>query len=180
MFDNIRADKERYIENGGWYRNLGFWFTLIYRYGYWTRITKLKVLKPLLRLVYFFLVLPIHVFYQVYIGSDVSIGPGFKMEHPFAIIISSGVVIGKNCSVFHDVTFGVGPKRGQPKLCDSVVIFPGAKVLGGISIGENAHIGANVVLTRSISPWVMVMPEKNRNLPMTMTKAFLKKKTSLE
>jgi len=43
-----------------------------------------------------------------------------------------------------------GNYPGVPKIGDNVYIAPGAKLIGGITIGNNVAIGANSVVTKSI------------------------------
>ena len=177
MFSNIRADMKRYKEYGGWYKNPGFWVTFVYRYGSWASSIRPKIFSIPFRLLYVFFRFPFRLFYHVYIATSVKIGPGLLLEHPFMIMIVGDAIIGKECTIFHDVTFGKGPKKGDPQIGDHVVIFPGARVLGGIDVGENAHIGANVVLQKTIPPWTMVIPPQSKTIPEAMVKRLLGIKT---
>lgn len=85
------------------------------------------------------------------------IGPGLKLPHPNGIVIGSGVRIGAKCIIYQQVTLG-GARRGDfqsnayPGVGDRVTLFTGAKVLGAISIGDDAQIGANAVVLRDVPP----------------------------
>ena len=73
--------------------------------------------------------------------------------------------IGKNCNLSHDVTIGVsrrGERAGVPVIGDNVYIGPGAKIFGRITIGNNAAIGANCVVTKDVPENAVVVgiPEK--------------------
>lgn len=91
------------------------------------------------------------------INRRASIGPGFKLPHPVGIVIGEGVTVGAHCTVYQHVTLG-GARMGDwqagqyPTVGDNVVIFAGAKVVGALSVGSNAVIGANAVVTRSVPP----------------------------
>jgi serine O-acetyltransferase len=93
--------------------------------------------------------------YGCYIGSKTFINYGLKLPHPTGIVIGETVKIGKNCTIFQQVTIG-GAKIGDakenmyPEIGDNVVIFSGAKLLGNISIGNNVIIGANSVVIKSV------------------------------
>jgi len=63
--------------------------------------------------------------------------------------------IGDSVTLFQGVTLGgTGKDRGKrhPTLGSHVVVGAGAKVLGGIRIGDNVKIGANAVVLRSVPP----------------------------
>lgn len=65
------------------------------------------------------------------------------------IIVSHNAVIGRNCTILHQVTIGEG-KNGVPRIGNNVMIGAGAKVIGGIHIGNNVKIGAGCVVTKDI------------------------------
>ena len=71
------------------------------------------------------------------------------------IFISSDAKIGKDCTIFHQVTIGSNTfsnskNPGAPKIGDNVYIGCGAKIIGGISVGNNVRIGANCVVTEDV------------------------------
>lgn len=79
-----------------------------------------------------------------------SIGPGFVARHAHGTIITAAR-IGSNLTVHHQVTIGweYGTEE-PPSLGDDVFIGTGAKVLGAISIGDRARIGANAVVLTDV------------------------------
>lgn len=77
--------------------------------------------------------------------------------HPVGIVIGSEVVIGKNVTIYQNVSVGRLTQqrydaggRNYPVIKDNVFIYAGAVLAGGITIGPNAVIGANAVVTRSV------------------------------
>jgi serine O-acetyltransferase len=87
------------------------------------------------------------------IQNGARIGAGFTIVHYGGIFIAADTVIGKNFSIAHDVTIGndgTGDRKGCPVMGDNVAINPGAKVYGKITIGNNAHIGPNTVVNKSV------------------------------
>lgn len=83
------------------------------------------------------------------------------------ILISAGAVIGKNCTVFHQVTIGSNTAKGtkhpgSPQIGDNVYIGAGAKIIGGIRVGNNVRIGANCVVTENIPDNATVVMGKPR------------------
>ena len=156
MFDNLRRDAGRYRQYGGWFVNLGFWVVAIYRLGTLGH----RLPRPLgipLRILYYLIKVPIRVFLHVELPAAARIGPGLFVLHPFNIFVGAGTVIGRDCSLFHEVTIGFGPTPGEPTLEEGVVLFAGARVLGGITVGDRTEIGANCVVTRSVKPDMLVM-----------------------
>lgn len=76
------------------------------------------------------------------------IGGGLRLLHPFATVINAER-IGKNALIFQQVT--IGYKDGKkPIIHDNVTICCGAKVLGGVTIGNNVIIGANAVVVKDV------------------------------
>ena len=80
------------------------------------------------------------------------IGEGTVFIHGNGIVIGPGSVIGSNCKIFHQVTIGTQDGTAYPVLGNDVVIYPGAKVIGAITIGDRAIIGANAVVTKNVGP----------------------------
>ncbi len=81
-----------------------------------------------------------------------NIGGGVSLYHCYGTIIFADV-IGENLSIYQQVTIGRGKKidgRDIPKIGNNVSIYTGAKVLGGITIGNNCKIGANAVVLQDI------------------------------
>lgn len=73
------------------------------------------------------------------------------------IIVSHNVVVGKNCTIFHQVTIGEG-RGGAPVIGDNVMIGAGAKLVGGIRIGNNVRIGAGCVVMQDVPDNTTVLP----------------------
>lgn len=69
----------------------------------------------------------------------------------YGIFISGNAEIGNNVVIFHHVTIGSNTLNntrnpGSPKIGNNVYIGAGAKIIGGIVIGDNCRIGANAVV----------------------------------
>ncbi len=79
------------------------------------------------------------------------IGPGFCLVHSSGVVIGDRARIGAHFVCFHGVTVGdSGKGDGQPVLGDWVTASAGAKILGGITVGAQAVIGANSVVLSDI------------------------------
>jgi serine O-acetyltransferase len=94
-----------------------------------------------------------HRFWSVVCGCDIPIntriGGGLLLPHPNSVVIHPQCSIGPNCLIFQQVTLGHNSGRageGVPVVGGHVDIGAGAKILGPISIGDHAVIGANAVV----------------------------------
>lgn len=91
--------------------------------------------------------------YGIHIDFAAQIGPGFYICHVGAIVINRRCVIGKNCNLSHEVTLGArsrGERAGCPVVGDHVYIAPGAKIIGSVTVGDHAAIGANCVVVEDV------------------------------
>jgi serine O-acetyltransferase len=87
--------------------------------------------------------------YGLEIPSGGDIKGGLYIPHPVGTVIMPAR-IGKNCSIIANVTIGMRNEWEFPDIGDNVFIGAGARVLGGIRIGNDAVIGANAVVVQSI------------------------------
>ena len=98
--------------------------------------------------------------------TNVDIHPGARIGQRFFIDHGAGVVIGETAetgddvTIYHGVTLGgtswAAGKR-HPTLCSGVLVGAGAKILGPITVGANARIGANSVVIEDIPPGMTVV-----------------------
>ena len=131
--------------------------TLVYRFGHWiyTHVQRKNPLWWLAVVVYYLMRWVVQVVTGISISPRADIGPGFYIGHFGSIVIGGQVKMGSNCNISHEVTIGAfGRELDQqsPKIGHRVYIAPGAKVFGGIEIGDDAAIGANAVVPRSAPP----------------------------
>ena len=94
-----------------------------------------------------FLIYNSKVPYQARIGKGTKLGYG-----GIGVVVPSESVIGRNCSVGQQVTIGGGNSRypGVPVIGDNVHMHKGAIIYGGITVGDNAEIGANAVVNKPV------------------------------
>lgn len=117
-----------------------------------------------------------HRFWSAVTGADIplntKIGEDLNLPHPNGVVIHPDVIMGSGCIIMQQVTIGVkfGIGNDVPKLGQGVDVGAGAKVLGGITIGDRAIIGANAVVVKDVpaSAIVVGIPAKVigwRNIP---------------
>ena len=90
------------------------------------------------------------------IHPGATIAPYCSIDHGTGLIVGETTVIGEHTNLFHNVTLGArsvtpdfrGVKR-HPTIGSNVIIYPGATILGDISVGNNSVIGGNVFLLES-------------------------------
>ena len=91
------------------------------------------------------------------IHPGATIGRNFFIDHGF-VVIGETAEIGDDVTIYQQVTLGgTNPTNGEagkrhPTLQDGVIIGSGAQVLGPITVGARARIGANSVVTRDVPP----------------------------
>ena len=97
-----------------------------------------------------------HRFWSAVTGADIplntKIGEGLNLPHPNGVVIHPDVTMGSGCLIMQQVTIGVkcGIGNDVPKLGQGVDVGAGAKILGGITIGDYAMIGANAVVVKDV------------------------------
>lgn len=91
------------------------------------------------------------------INPGATIGKNVFIDHGMGVVIGETAEVGDNVLLYHGVTLGgVGGDKNakrHPTVEDDVVIGAGAKVLGPITIGKGAKIGANAVVLKSVPPY---------------------------
>lgn len=83
----------------------------------------------------------------VTIGSAASIGPGFVIQHSVGVVINGRAVLGADCVIEGGVVIGAVNRR-SPVIGSGVYMGAGAKVIGGVTIGDDCKIGANAVVVK--------------------------------
>jgi len=112
--------------------------TVLYRLSHWLAFHRLEVMAR-----------AVQSFGKWVTNCDISpraeIGPGFFLYHGLGTVIGKGTRIGARALVCQNVTLGGGPIVG-----DDVTLWAGAKVIGRLTIGDRAEIGANGVVVRDV------------------------------
>jgi len=101
-----------------------------------------RIYKP----IYYFVV---DVVMGISLPLDARIGGGFILRHGQGVVISWMSSFGDGCEVHQHVT--LGEKNGaSPQLGNNVMVGASAILLGGITIGDGASIGAGAIVTKDV------------------------------
>ena len=87
------------------------------------------------------------------IHPGAKIGRRFFIDHGMGVVIGETAEVGDDVMMYHQVTLGgTGKECGKrhPTIKNGVTIAAGSKILGAITIGENAKIGANSVVLKNV------------------------------
>ena len=131
----------------------GFHALLGYRFSHWAWSKGWRTLA-------------VFISYLARIVTGIEIHPGAKIGRRFFVDHGTGVVIGETSEIGDDVTLyqgvtlgGVSPsvdsaaqrdQKRHPTLCDKAIVGSGAQVLGPITVGAGARVGANAVVTKDV------------------------------
>jgi len=94
------------------------------------------------------------------IHPGATIGRRFFIDHGMGVVIGETAEIGNDVMLYHGVTLGgtsLHQGKRHPTLEDGVIVGAGAKVLGAITIGEGARVGANAVVVADVAPGTAVV-----------------------
>lgn len=145
MLENIRGDYRAH--NRDWSAQ-GFWVMLVYRFGRWRYDVRPAVVRKLCSFIYKLLFKLIQIVTGVELPCEAKVGSNFVIDHFGGIIVSGYAKFGDNCRIRNGVVVGLRrvEEKYAPVVGNNVDIGAGAKLLGPISIGDNAIIGANAVV----------------------------------
>jgi serine O-acetyltransferase len=125
--------------------------------GGWFRLAKLVSLLNFL-------------FFGIEVPPRVYIGPGLVLMHTQGTVLGAAS-IGKNATIYHQVTLGATgmdfayTPNLRPTVGDGVVIGVGAKVLGGLTLGNGSSVGANAVVLKNVPSGYVAVGIPAKNLP---------------
>lgn len=154
MFNQLKEDIKVVFDRDPAARNMlevvttypGFHALLLHRMNHWLWNANLKFMSRFFA--YFSRWLT-----GIEIHPAAVIGKRFFIDHGMGVVIGETAVIGDDCTLYHAVTLGgTSWQKGKrhPTLGNGVVVGAGAKVLGPIEIGDNARIGSNTVVIRTV------------------------------
>ena len=87
------------------------------------------------------------------IHPGANLGEGVFIDHGMGVVIGETATVGDNVMMYQGVTLGgTGKERGKrhPTVEDDAIIGVGASVLGAVTIGEGARVGAGSVVLKDV------------------------------
>lgn len=94
------------------------------------------------------------IFWSIVTQSDIHpaarISFDLKLPHPNGVVVHENAVIGRNCMIMQQVTIGMIRTGEVPTIGDDVYIGAGAKLIGKLTVGDGARIGANAVVLNDV------------------------------
>lgn len=135
LYAAIRDDFEANERN---WTSPGFRALAVYRFGQWAahRPAPLRWCHAVLHR-------RIRRAYGIELDPAATIGRHVRVHHHSGIVVEAGSVVGDGCLIRQMVTIAAAPGSGAPVLGTGVDIGAGAAVVGPITIGDGARIGAN-------------------------------------
>lgn len=154
MLRQIRRDIQAVLERdpavkGVWEVILcypGFHAIVLHRLNHWLYVRRWFVTARFLSQVVRFLT-------GIEIHPGARLGNGIFIDHGMGVVIGETAEVGDNCTLYQGVTLGgTGKEKGKrhPTLGRNVMVATGAKVLGNITIGDNAKVGAGAVVVKPV------------------------------
>jgi serine O-acetyltransferase len=138
--------------------NQGLWASAVYRFFYPLVRARSAAVRRISHFFSVFAVKAIEVVAGISLSPEAEVGGGLYIGHFGHVVVNPRARIGRNCNLSPGVVIGSGgrgeddgqPREGVPTLADRVYVGPGAVIFGPVEIGEDAAIGANAVVTKSV------------------------------
>ena len=154
MFKNLKYDIENVMKNDPAARTK---LEVLLLYQSIHVLIFYRIAHGLYKIKLFFLARLISQLGRFFTGIEIhpgaKIGKGLFIDHGMGVVIGETAEIGDNVTIYHGVTLGgTGKDKGKrhPTIGNNVISGCGAKILGPISIGDGAKIGANSVVLKNV------------------------------
>jgi serine O-acetyltransferase len=145
--------KEDWIAHDRDWTRPGFRAVAVYRFGVWRMTVRPRLLRLPLSLLYRSLYRHCRNHYGIELPYTAKLGRRVIIEHQSGIIVHGSSDIGDDCILRQGVTLGnktVQRPQDAPTLGRGVNVGAGAKILGLITVGDGAIVGANAVVVRDV------------------------------
>lgn len=154
-FWSLVAEDRRTQEMGIW--SSGFFALFAHRFGNW-RMGLPKPFRTLGTLIYRGLYRRSKLTHGIDIPYTTKVGRRVRIEHSGGMVLVAHS-IGDDVTIRQNTTFGIKTVAGEhkrPVIENGVDIGVGAVIIGGLTVGEGAMIGANSVVTKDVEPGSVV------------------------
>jgi len=137
----------------------GFWALFWHRYGNRRMAVRSRVLRAPMTAVYRVMFKATEWFCGIHLPYNCRVGRRVRLEH-FGGMILAPLSIGSDVVLRQNTTLGIARTSdlaGRPVIGDHVDVGAGAVIVGGLTIGRGAIIGANSVVTRSLPAYAVAV-----------------------
>ena len=163
MWQSYRADIARYTTGGtasqirAVFQHQGLWALAVYRALHPLVTHERTLIRKPASIVALAATKGIEVLTGISLPAKTTVGPGLFIAHFGPVIINSDARIGAYVSLLHGTTLGNSGRwdnleDDSPTLGDRVYLGAGACVLGKVTVGDDAVVGANATVTKSLPP----------------------------
>jgi serine O-acetyltransferase len=145
--------KEDWVAHGRDWTRPGFRAVASHRLGVWRMTVRPKILRAPLSILYRWMFRRCRNRYGIELPYSATLGRRVVIEHQGAIVVHGGCEIGDDSIIRQGVTLGnktLDRPFDAPRLGKNVNIGAGAKVLGAVTIGDGASVGANAVVLKDV------------------------------
>ena len=144
----------------------GFRAIAVYRFGVWCMRIRSKPLRGIMKFLHRRLFIRVRNRYGIEIPFGARIGRRVVIEHQNGIVIHGHCEIGNDCRIRQGCTIGnkaADRPHDAPTLGDRVSVGAGAMILGKLTVGDDALIGANAVVVKDVpaAATAVGIPAKN-------------------
>jgi len=154
----LKKDIQRYVDDFQLSSPIKLLFVVDFWPVFLLRLEELErcsgwLLRTLLKIIALFLRPPVQGLSGTRIFSGARIGGGMLMHTSVGVIITAKAVIGENATFFGGASVvhkANDMGAGAPIIGDNVLLMSGCKVIGHITVGDNAVIGANAVVLNDV------------------------------
>ncbi len=146
--------KEDWVAHGRDWTKPGFRAVAVLRFGVWRMTVSPRLLRVPFNILHTALYRKVRNTYGIDLPYTVQLGRRVVIEHQGAIVIHGYCTIGDDSIIRQGVTLGnryLTRPLEAPKLGCRVNVGAGAKILGDLTIGDDATVGANAVVLSDVS-----------------------------
>lgn len=148
----------------------GFRALAVYRFGVWRMTIRSKLVRAPFSMLYRYLFRYVRNHYGIELPYSAQVGQSVVIEHQGCIVIHGSAAIGDGCIIRQGVTLGnknLDRPYDAPQLGKRVNVGAGAKILGAVTVGDDAVIGANAVVLKDVPAGKMALGIPARILDIT-------------
>lgn len=136
----------------------GFWALFWHRFGNWRMAVRSKLLRAPLTVIYRIMFKACQWFGGIMLPYTVRVGRRVRIDH-FGGMVLVAQSIGDDVIIRQNTTFGISgldALHARPVIGNRVEIGAGAVIVGAITVGDDAIVGANAVVTKPVPPGAIV------------------------